>query len=162
MLESRIFSTLVPLAFVGLVAILSLAGVAAGAPPAEPKTTSLADTVAQIAELQKQLAELKSEVKGRRQPRIVAAGTTTAHIEKRSRIELPDAVAKKLGDADYIVIATTRAPTSGLPVFAPFWEAAKNGFDLWLVDLTLPPNSRAEYWGTRNRTFVVDWIVVRK
>ena len=129
---------------------------------ADPKTTAPTDAAGQIAELQKQLAELKAEVRGLQQPRIVAAGTTTAHIQKRSRIELPDAAAKKLGDDDYVVIATTRAPTSGLPVFAPFWKPAKNGFDLWMVDLTLLPNSTAEYWGTRNRTFVVDWIVVKK
>lgn len=166
MLRPHMHSTALILTFGALGTILSLAGMAATAPPSDsrgdPTTTTPAESAAQIAELQKQLVELKAEIRGLQQPRVVAAGTITAHIQKRSHIELPEAVARKLGNDDYIVIATTRAPTSGLPVFAPFWKAAKNGFDLWLVDLTLLPNSTAEYWGTRNRTFMVDWIVIKK
>jgi hypothetical protein len=94
-------------------------------------------------------------------PRILAAGTTTANIEKSVRVKLKNDVSKQLGE-HAIVLLTTRAPVDGLPVFVPFWKSARDGFDITLGDTTLPANTTRIYLGTKNREFTVDWIVVKK
>jgi hypothetical protein len=108
-----------------------------------------------------QLTDLQSRVREEHKARILAAGTTIANIEKSVRVKLNGDMAKQLGE-DAVVVLTTRAPVDGLPIFVPFWKPAKDGFDITLGVTTLRPNARAEYWGTKNRTFTIDWIVVKK
>ena len=118
----------------------------------------------QIKELRKQVVELKSTLQ---KPRIIAAGTATLQLgaeqnnKTNVRIKLNDDIAAKIGD-DYIVLLTNRFPTGGFPFFVPYWKQAKDGFDITIVDVNLPPNSTSSYLYNRNRTFLIDWIVVKK
>ena len=77
------------------------------------------------------------------------------------RVQLKADVAARLGD-DYIVLLTNRFPTGGYPFFAPYWKRAKDGFDITLVDVTLAPESVVSYAFNKNKTYLIDWIVVQK
>ena len=121
------------------------------------------DTMAQqIKELQKQLADLKAHVG---EPCIVAAGTATwtcpatQRNDTSTRVKLPRDVVVGLGK-DYIVLLTNRFP-GGYPYFDPYWKLAPDGFDITLVDSTVSETMASSY-GNRNRTYLVDWIVVKK
>ncbi len=116
----------------------------------------------QIKDLQKQVAELQARLG---EPRIVAAGTATwtcpriLKNETSTRVKLPAEVVAGLGK-NYIVLLTNRFP-GGYPYFDPVWQTAADGFDITLIDTTLSETMSASY-GNRNRTYLVDWIVVKK
>jgi hypothetical protein len=121
----------------------------------------------QVKELQNQVAKFQGQVSDMQTPRIVAAGTATFTLgavqdnATNARVPLKGDVAAKLGD-EYIVLLTTRFPTGGYPFFVPYWKRAKDGFDVTLVDVNLGPNSTASYESNRNKTYLIDWIVVKK
>jgi len=122
----------------------------------DQKTTDVENLAAQIRDLRKQLTE---------RPHIVAAGTATWQLGKVQnnstsvRVQLKDEIASRLGE-DYIVVLTNRY--SGYPFYSPYWKKAKDGFDITLVDPALAPNGTVSYIFNINRTFLVDWIVVKK
>lgn len=124
----------------------------AAAPPA------LAD---QIKEMQKQLAELRSQT-----PRIVAAGTATLRRPElmdnttHVHVRLSEEFASKLGE-DYIVLLTNRYPVGGYPYFSVYWKRAKHGFDVYLVDISLNWGTTASYTN-KNTAYLIDWMVVKK
>jgi len=130
-----------------------------GSPATEPPVTKTPDVeklAAQLRDLQKQISET---------PRIVAAGTATWRLGKAQdnstsvRVQLKDEIASRLGD-DYIVILTSRY--SGYPFYSPYWKKAEDRFDITLVDPTLAPDGTVSYIINVNRTFLIDWIVVKK
>jgi hypothetical protein len=139
-LSMRVWS-LLAIAILGAVAWLGLHGVAASAPPAA-----------------------NADVGG---PRIVAAGTAKFLMGAQqdnatfTHVKLAADVAAKLGD-DYIVMVSSRFPNGGYPFFTPLWKPAKEGFDVTMVDVTLGPNSTESLAFNPNKTFLVDWIVVKK
>jgi hypothetical protein len=117
----------------------------------------------QVVELQKQVVELQKQV-GEQKPRIVAAGTASwkcPDLQKNSlstRVKLPGDIVAGIGK-DYIVLLTNRLP-GGFPYFVPHWKPAPDGFDITPVDTTVTETSPAGY-GV-NRTYLVDWVVVKK
>jgi hypothetical protein len=133
---------------------------------AEPAANSgnVQDAVAaQINDLQKQVAELRSQVSDLKTPRIIAAGTATVRLGPQQdnktsiRIKLRADVVSQLG-GNYIVQLTNRYPT-GDSFFVAYWKAAADGFDIFLADPSLVgvqinPNRREPYY--------IDWIVVQK
>jgi hypothetical protein len=131
-------------------------------PPANADTPVL-----QVKELRKQFADLQARVSQMQTPRIIAAGTATFHLgavqdnATSARVQLDGGVAARLG-ADYIVLLTNRFPTGGYPFFAPYWQRAKDGFDITLVDVTLGPDSTASYAYNKNKIYLIDWVVVKK
>jgi hypothetical protein len=98
-------------------------------------------------------------------PRIVAAGTATWQLGKVQdnatsvRVQLKEAIASHIGE-DYIVFLSNR--NSGYPFYSPYWKKAADGFDITLVDASLARNGTVSYIFKVNRTFLVDWIVVKK
>ena len=122
----------------------------------DQKTTEVENLAAQIRDLKKQMMET---------PRIIAAGTATWQLGNAQnnstsvRVHLKDEIASKIGE-DYIVLLTNRY--SGYPFYSPYWKKAKDGFDITLVDTALAPNGTVSYIINVNRTFLVDWIVVKK
>jgi hypothetical protein len=122
----------------------------------DSKTADLEKLAAQVKDLQRQLAET---------PRIVAAGTATWKLGKvqnnstNVRVQLKNEIASKLGE-DYIVLLTNRY--SGYPYYSPYWKKANDGFDITLVDPALAPDGTVSYIINVNRTFLIDWIVVKK
>jgi hypothetical protein len=126
-----------------------------------------ADAQTQLKDLQKLVADLQARMSQLESPRIIAAGTATFHLgvvqdnATNARVKLNPDVVARLG-SDYIVLLTNRYPTGGYPFFDPYWKLAKDGFDITLVDTTLGPNSTSSYESNKNRTFLIDWIVVKK
>ncbi len=133
----------------------------------QPATNPGDDKVAvagQIKELQKQVAELQSQIHALKTSRIVAAGTATIKLpgiqdnKQRIRVKLPADIAARLG-TDCIVELTNRCPTGGA-FFVPYWKPASDGFDIRVADPSLSgdyqlvPNDKEPYY--------VDWIVVQK
>jgi hypothetical protein len=122
----------------------------------EQHTSDVEKLAAQIRDLQRQLAE---------SPRIVAAGTATwqlGPVQNNStsvRVQLKDEIASRLGE-DYIVILTNR--NAGYPYYSPYWRKSKNGFEITLIDPNLAPGATVSYLFSVNRTYQVDWIVVKK
>jgi hypothetical protein len=123
----------------------------------DERTADAVELAAQVRDLQKQLAE---------SCRIVAAGTATWRLGKAQnnstsvRVQLKDEeIASRLGE-DYIVLLTNRY--SGYPFYVPYWKKAGDGFDITLVDPTLAPEGSVSDIFNVNRTFLVDWIVVKK
>ena len=122
----------------------------------DQKTNEVENLAAQIRDLKKQMMET---------PHIVAAGTATWQLGKGQdnstsvRVQLKDEIASKIGE-DFIVLLTNRY--SGYPFYSPYWKKAKDGFDITLVDTALAPNGTVSYIINVNRTFLVDWIVVKK
>jgi hypothetical protein len=120
------------------------------------KTTDIEKLTSQIKDLQKKINE---------SPRIVAAGTATWKLGKAQnnstavRVQLKDEIAARLGE-DFIVLLTNRY--SGYPYYSPYWKKTNDGFDITLVDPTLAPDGTVSYIINVNRTFLVDWIVVKK
>jgi hypothetical protein len=98
-------------------------------------------------------------------PRIVAAGTATWQLGKVQdnatsvHVSLRDDIASRLGD-DYIVLLTMR--NGGYPYYSAYWKKAKNGFDITLIDPAIAPGGNVSYIFNVNRTFLVDWMVVKK
>ncbi|MFT3883229.1 MAG: hypothetical protein QM703_26700 [Gemmatales bacterium] len=131
--------------------------------PGQPPP-SLAD---QVRELQQQVAALKTQVVSLATPRIIAAGTATFTLgavqdnATNVRVKLSAEVTAKLGD-DYIVLLTHRFPTGGYPFFVPYWKKAPDGFDATLIDVSIGPNSSSSYMYNKNKTFLIDWVVVKK
>src|ERR1700684_3487671 len=113
----------------------------------------------QTQELQKQVMELQKT-------RIVASGTTTFKLAgdqdnaTNVRVMLNEEIAKRIGE-DYIVLLTQRFPAGGYPFFVPLWKRASDGFDITIVDVALGPNETASY-ANKNKSYLVDWIVVKK
>ncbi len=174
----RIISTLILTTAFGVLFLIPLPcmnGVATSAPPSSgsqaDSTKALQFTVdaqaQQLKELQKQVADLQARVSQLESPRIIAAGTATFHLgavqdnATNARVKLNPDVVARLG-SDYIVLLTNRYPTGGYPFFDPYWKLAKDGFDVTLVDTTPGPNSTSSYEYNKNRTFLIDWIVVKK
>ncbi|HQR08698.1 MAG TPA: hypothetical protein PLN21_17870 [Gemmatales bacterium] len=130
----------------------------------EKATPGLADAVKQ---LQQQVASLKTQVAAIQTPRIIAAGTATFTMgavqdnATNVRVKLSAEVAAKLGE-DYIVLLTHRFPTGGFPFFVPYWKKASDGFDATLIDVSIGPNSSTSYMYNKNKTFLIDWVVVKK
>lgn len=126
-------------------------------------TTGVRD---QIADLQKQLADLKQQVTGRQGPRIVAAGTATwtrprwQANDTNTRVKLSPEIAAQLG-TNYIVLLTNRSPVGGFPWFVCYWSIATDGFNITLVDPTLALGGSASY-DNNNMKYLVDWAVVKK
>jgi hypothetical protein len=134
---------------------------------AKAPLTDVSTLAVQVKELQQQINELKAQVRAMQLPSIVSAGTATFLMGAvqdnvtNARVKLSADVAARLGD-DYIVLLTNRYPTGGYPFFVPYWKRAKEGFDITLIDVNLPPNSTSTYLYNKNRTFLIDWIVVKK
>lgn len=122
----------------------------------DQKTTEVENLAAQVRDLKKQIMET---------PRIVAAGTATWQLGKVQnnstsvRVQLKDEIASRLGE-DYIVLLANRY--SEYPFYSPYWKKAKDGFNITLVDPGLAPDGTVSYIINVNRTFLVDWIVVKK
>ena len=135
--------------------------------PAEAAPTGVNTLASQIKELQKEVASLQSRLGAGPSPQIVAAGTATFRLKGEQdnatnvRVRVKADVAARLGD-DYIVLLTNRYPTGGFPFFAAYWKRAKDGFDITLVDDDLAPNSTSSYLYNKNKTYFIDWIVVKK
>jgi len=170
--RQRVFaSVIITAAVFGLVAFLSKNPAATSA--SQPKASAESDKDSasgevkelqkQVAELQKQMAELQKRV-GEPTPRIVAAGTVTwkcpdlVKNDSSTRVNLPRDVVAGLGK-DYIVLLTPRLP-GGYPYFVPHWKVATDGFDIAPVDTTVSATTPAGY-GV-NRTYLIDWAVVKK
>jgi hypothetical protein len=138
---------------------------AASSPAQAPAGTDVADMMIQFKELQRQVAAISDRTDGQ-SPRIVAAGTATwtrpEALSNRTsvRVQLPADVAAQLGK-DFIVLLTNRFPQAGYPYFAAYWTPATGGFDVTLVEPTLPNGGVVSY-ANGNRTYLVDWIVVKK
>ncbi len=75
-------------------------------------------------------------------------------------MKLPAEVAAHLAD-DYIVQLTNRFPTGGYPFFSAYWKPAADGFDIFVVDPEIGPDSSAGYMNP-NTKYLVDWLVVKK
>jgi hypothetical protein len=124
--------------------------------PGDGKASEIEKLSREIKDMQKQLAEA---------PRVVAAGTATWKLGKVQdnassvRVQLRDEIASRLGE-DYIVVLTNRY--SGYPFYSPYWKKANDGFDITLVDTGLAPDGTVSYIINVNRTFLIDWIVVKK
>ena len=78
-----------------------------------------------------------------------------------THVKLAADVAAGLGD-DYIVLISSRFPASGYPFFTPLWKPAKDGFDVTMVDPALGPGATESFAFDANKTFLIDWIVVKK
>jgi hypothetical protein len=153
------------LPIVVLAALLCLATISPSQPNAQAADDK--DSVAeQVKVLQKQIAELQARLNEMQKVRILAAGTATwtrpQSLENKTsvRVKLPADVTAQLGK-DYIVLLTNRFPTGGYPYFAPFWKAAPDGFDITLVDPSLGNGDAAGY-DNPNKTYLIDWVVVKK
>jgi hypothetical protein len=139
---------------------------AAGTQREPNAAANVADVNAQLKELKNQVAELQAKLGDRPNPRIVAAGTATwtrpEVLANRTsvRVELPADMAAHIGK-DYIVILTNRFPQAGYPYLATYWAPAQNGFDVSLVEPTIPTGGNVSY-ASANKTYLVDWIVVTK
>ena len=174
----RIISTLVlatAFSVLFLTMLPCMNSVATSAPPnsgsqadsTKPLQAAVDAQARQLKELQKQVADLQARMGQMQTPRIVAAGTATFHLgavqdnATNVRVKLDSGVAARLG-SDYIVLLTNRFPTGGYPFFDPYWKLAKDGFDVTLVNTALGPNSTSSYEYNKNRTFLIDWIVVKK
>ena len=124
------------------------------------------DLATQVKELQKQVAELKTQVGEVPKQHIVAAGTATwtrpEHQANKTttRVKLPAEVVAGLGK-DYIVLLTNHFPKGGHPFFAAYWSPATDGFDIALADAELGDGTTAAY-SNPNKTYLIDWIVVKK
>jgi hypothetical protein len=117
----------------------------------------------QIKDLQILTAQLQSQVKELKSPRILSAGTVTIRLGPQQdnktsvRVKLLADVVAQLG-GNCIVQLTNRYPT-GDSFFVAYWRPATDGFDILLADPSLEgvqinPNRAAPYH--------VDWIVVQK
>jgi hypothetical protein len=161
----RVLSTvIITTALLGLVALSWKDRAATSAPQSKASAEGDKDSVSdQVKELQKQLAELQKQV-GEQKPHIVAAGTATwkcpdiQRNDSSTRVKLPNDVVAGLGK-DYIVLLTNRLP-GGFPYFVPHWKLAPDGFDITPVDTTVTATTPAGY-GV-NRTYLIDWVVVKK
>ncbi|HWY87328.1 MAG TPA: hypothetical protein VNX28_11415 [Gemmataceae bacterium] len=135
--------------------------------PAKDPPTDVEALAGQVKELQKQLAALQARVDETQSPRIIAAGTATFELGKVQnnatfvRVKLNADVTARLG-ADYIVLLTTRVPTGSFPLYVPYWKKAKDGFDVTLANVTLGPDGNVSYLFRTDKTFPIDWIVVKK
>lgn len=164
-------SVMITAAAFGLVAFLSKDQAATSASQPKAIAEGDKDTVSglvkelqmQVAELQKQVVQLQKQV-GEPTPRIIAAGTATWRCpdlvknDTSTRVNLPRDVVAGLGK-DYIVLLTPRLP-GGYPYFVPHWKLATDGFDITPVDTTVSATTPAGY-GV-NRTYIIDWAVVKK
>jgi outer membrane murein-binding lipoprotein Lpp len=163
--RQHVFSTvLITTAVLGLVALPWKDSAATSAPQAKANGEGGKDTVSgQVKELQAQVAELRKQV-GEQKPHIVAAGTASwrcPDLQRNvlsTRVKLPGDIVAGLGK-DYIVLLTNRLP-SGYPYFVPHWKLAPDGFDITPVDTAVSETTPAGY-GV-NRTYLIDWIVVKK
>jgi len=150
-------------ALLGLVAFSwkDQAATSASQPKTEGDKASVSD---QVKELQKQLSDSQKLVAELQKPRIVAAGTATWKCpddqtnQLSTRVTLPRDVVLGLGK-DYIVLLTNRLP-GGFPYFVPHWKVAPDGFDITPVDTTIADGNSAGY--AVNRTYLIDWAVVKK
>jgi hypothetical protein len=133
------------------------------APPAAESGHDKDAVAGQIKLLQKQVAELQSQVNDLKTPRIVAAGTATFKLGAKqdnkttTRVKLPKDLVTKLGD-NCIVQLTNRFPPTP-DFFSPYWKKAADGFDILLADpaltgVGLNVDQKASYY--------IDWIVVQK
>jgi len=181
MIRQRVLSTLIVTTAFTVLLLVTLScmnGVATSAPQSQSDTVDQADSgktppthadtlVLQVKELQKQLADLQARMSQTQTARIIAAGTATFRLgavqdnATSARVQLDGGVAARLGD-EYIVLLTNRFPTGGYPFFVPYWQRAKDGFDITLVDVTLGPDSTASYAYNKNKIYLIDWIVVKK
>jgi hypothetical protein len=157
-LPRRFWPVAVSIAVLSFAALLSPDRVAS-----EPKGNSDAEA---IQELQKQVAELKAQVKELQKSRIVAAGTANWTRPKNqenktnTRVKLPADVAAGIGK-DYIVFLSNRFPKGGYPYFEAYWKPASDGFDIILVDPSLSDGASASY-DNPSTEYPIDWIVVKK
>jgi len=181
MIRHRILSTLITAAAATLLVVIALSrvdGVATSAPPpksdaatqqaqAKAPPADVETLAGQVKELQKQVAALQARTNGQMPPRIIAAGTATFELGKVQanatfvRVKLNADVTARLGD-EYIVLLATRLPTSRSPLYVPYWKKAEDGFDVTLADVTLAPNGNVSYLYKTDKTFPIDWIVVKK
>ena len=76
------------------------------------------------------------------------------------RVKLDADIVARL-EEDYIVLLTPRILPDGYPFLVPFSKKAANGFDITLADTTLGPGTTGGY-ANRNKTHLIDWIVVKK
>jgi len=176
MIRQRLISALAVTMVIALLLLVSLPCMNSVATSAQPNAGSQVDPTKagpadvqarQLNDLQKQVVDLQARMSQLEIPRIIAAGTATFHLgavqdnSTNTRVKLAADVVAQLGK-DYIVLLTNRYPTGGYPFFDPYWKLAKDGFDITLVDTTLGPNSTSSYEYNKNRTFLIDWIVVKK
>jgi hypothetical protein len=130
--------------------------------PAANSGDDKGDVAGQIKELQKQVADLRSQMSDLKTPRIVAAGTVTIKLGRqqdnktKTRVKLPGNVVAQLG-GNCIVQLTNRYPTGG-SFFVPYWKQATDGFDILLADPSLVGIGIIN----DNEPYYVDWIVVQK
>lgn len=130
-----------------------------------PVATTDGDVAAQLKDLQDQVAALRTR-HDTPCPQIAMVGTATWTrpdiLENRTgvRVALPPDIARQLGE-DYVVILTNRFPKDGYPYLATYWTPADNGFEIRLVEPTLPQGGKISY-ASANRNYLVDWIVVKK
>jgi len=174
----RVVSTLIPTAAIAVLLLATLPcmnGEATSTPPntgdqsgsAKPLSTGVDVQAQKLKDLQKRVADLEALVSQMQSPRIIAAGTATFHLgamqdnATNARVRLNADIVARLGN-EYIVLLTNRFPTGGFPFFSPYWKQAKDGFDITLVDVTLGPNSTTSYLYNKNKTYLIDWIVVKK
>jgi len=177
--RTRVLSTLITTVALPLLVLVTLSCVDDVSMAAQPSQTDADNQKAQaktpptdvealagqVKELQKQLAALQARTS--ETPRIIAAGTATFALGKVQdnatfvRVKLNADVTARLGD-DYIVLLTTRVPTGRFPLYVPYWRKAKDGFDVTLASVTLGPDGTVSYLFKTDKTFPIDWIVVKK
>jgi hypothetical protein len=140
----------------------------ASADPPEPKLAAPngGGKADQLGQIQRQLAELQTQVNELKKSRILAAGTATytrpspQDNKSYSRIKLSAEIASKLGD-EYIVLLTNRYPTGGYPFFGCYWKRANEGFDIYVVDISVNDGTTVLY-DNPNTKYLVDWAVIKK
>jgi len=133
---------------------------------AEPKANPGDAVEGQIKELQKQVAELKTQMSELQKNRIVSAGTATwtrpelQANKTNTRVKLPADIAAGLGK-DYVVLLTSHYPKGGFPYFGTYWKAASDGIDITLVDIQINDGTTASY-DNPNREYLIDWVIVKR
>jgi hypothetical protein len=120
----------------------------------------------QIKELQKQVADLKTQMSELQKNRIVAAGTATwtrpelQANKTNTRVKLPADIVAGLGK-DYVVLLTSHYPKGGFPFFSAYWKLASDGIDITLVDVQINDGTTASY-GNPNTEYLIDWVIVKR
>jgi len=160
-LSRRVGTIAIILVAIGVSAALLRNALCADDNPGKPP-----DAAVTVQQLQQQLADLKKQIGEMGKSRIVAAGTATytrpAFQDNKSfsRVKLSAETASKLGD-DYIVLLTNRFPTGGYPYFEAYWKRSADGFDIYLVDISMADGTSASY-DNPNSKYLIDWAVVKK
>jgi hypothetical protein len=119
-----------------------------------------------VKDLQKQVAELRTEFASLQRPRIVAAGTAAwkrpdvQDNRTATRVKLSGEITALLGES-CIVLVSNRYPVGGYPWFVPYWKKANDGFDIYLADVEVGGGTTASY-ENRNKDYLIDWVVVKK